>query len=356
MYNWIPTKLLFFCSSLLWLCCCQTAPAEADGPYPTLPDVDSLLAATSVRPFSGVVLVKSGNEILHFTGSGLNAKQEQIAFTPETSFVIGSISKQVTATLILREYQRGNINLDWHIGAYLPRLSPGWKDTVTVRQLLNHTHGIINRDQPLAFPPSSSFAYSNLGYQLLSEILEATTDQSYPELANDLFESLGMLHSTAIEQEVAKPASGLSRSTAGVLSIDSTTFTGSYLPAAYLISSANDLVLWNEALHQGGILDSLAYQQMITPSVQQDHSLFGEIGYGYGIRISDQGSLAELGHTGYVNGYVSLNLYYPDSKTSLIVLENLDWQAENIGETFFFEMGIREVLRRRLDRDVSLPD
>jgi CubicO group peptidase (beta-lactamase class C family) len=352
MYNWIPTKLLFFCCSLLWLCSCQTAPTDVDEPSPALPEIDSLLAVTAVRPFSGVVLVQSGDETLHFTGCGLDADQKPIAFTPETSFVIGSISKQVTAALVLREYQRTNINLDWRIGAYLPRLSPEWKDTVTVRQLLNHTHGIVDRAKPLVFPPGTNFAYSNLGYELLSEILEATTDQPYPELVNDLFASLGMLHSTAIAQEATNLATGLSRSTAEVLSIDSTTFTGSYLPAAYLISSASDLVLWNEAVHQGGLFDSLAYEQMITPSVQQDHSLFGNIGYGYGLRISAQDGLVEIGHTGYVDGYVSLNLYYPSSKTSLVVLENLDWQADDIGDTFYFEMGVREALRRYLGKEL----
>ena len=352
MYNWFPSSLLLLTScSLLWLCGCKAEPAGAGGGPATLLGIDSLLAATSVRPFSGVVLVKAGGKTIHFSGAGLDADKKPTTFTPETSFVIGSISKQVTATLVLREYQRGNIDLDWRIGAYLPRLSPGWKDTVTVRQLLNHTHGIINREHPLAFAPGTNFSYSNLGYQLLAEILEATTDQPYPELVNDLFASLGMLHSTAIEPEATNLATGFSRSAAGVLTIDTTALTGSYLPAAYLISSAGDLARWNKALHQGGILDSLAYQQMIIPSAQQHHSLFGEVGYGYGLRISDLDDLVEIGHTGYVNGFVSLNLYYPELKTSLIVLENLDWRAADIGETFAFEMGVREVFRGCLGRE-----
>ncbi|MFK8162111.1 MAG: serine hydrolase domain-containing protein [Lewinella sp.] len=352
MHNSFTSHLLLLTScSLLCLYSCQTPPAAANAASPTLPEIDSLLAVTSSRPFSGVVLVQSGDEVLHFTGAGLDTDQQPTAFTPATAFLIGAISKQVTATLVLREYQRGNINLDWRIGAYLPRLSPGWKDSVTVRQLLNHTHGIVDEKQPLAFAPGTNFVYSNRGYYLLSEILEATTDQSYAELVDDLFASLGMLHSTATESEAATLVSGISRPSASVSSIDPASVKSPYLPDTYLVSSAGDMVRWNEALHQGGILDSLAYQQMITPSGQQHHSLSSKVGYGIGLWISDEDNLREIGHTGYVEGFASLNLYYPESATSLIVLGNHDWLGD-IDDPSVFEIGVREALRRYLGKEL----
>lgn len=345
------TKLCLLLSCALALLCsgCQPAAPTGDQAFTPLTEaIDSLLQAPAERPFSGVVLVQQGEEVVYFTGKGLGADLEPTEFTPETAFVIGSLSKQVTAALVLREAQRGNINLAWRIGAYLPRLAPGWKDTVTVHQLLNHTHGIVGREAPLAFPAGTEFAYSNLGYQLLAEILEATTDQPYAELVNDLFAALAMDHSAARPEEVSTLVPGYSRQETGKLQPDTTTFTGSYLPAAYLISSAGDLAKWNRALHQGGILDSQAYQQLITPTARQQHVLFGEVGYGYGVRISDEGGVLEIGHTGYVPGYVTLNLYYPESGLSLVVLENLDWKAERIAATFQPQLVLRELVRQRL--------
>lgn len=339
---------LLTCALALLISGCQPAAPAGDQSLVTLTKaIDSLLQAPAERPFSGVVLVQQGEEVVYFTGKGLGANLEPTEFTPETAFVIGSLSKQVTAALVLREAQRGNINLRWRIGAYLPRLPPGWKDTVTVHQLLNHTHGIVAREAPLAFPSGTAFAYSNLGYQLLAEILEATTERTYPELAEELFAELGMGHSTAVPAEATGLATGFARDSTGGLYPDTSTFTGSYLPAAYLISSAGDLARWNVALHEGGILDSMFYQRMITPATRQQHSLFGEVGYGYGLRVAEQDGALEIGHTGYVPGYVSLNLYYPGQKLSLIVLENLDWRAAEIGESFWWEMEVRKIFREQ---------
>lgn len=66
----------------------------------------------------------------------------------------------------------------------------------------------------------------------------------------------------------------------------------------------------------------------------------------FALRINNSENILEIGHTGYVPGYLSMNFYYPDSKINIIVLENLDWKDENIKKTFYFELKIRELLKR----------
>ncbi|HEX9513956.1 MAG TPA: serine hydrolase domain-containing protein [Puia sp.] len=61
----------------------------------------------------------------------------------------GSISKQITAVLVLRAYDQGKLRLQDTLRRYLPDLKASWADSITVHQLLTHTHGITYLDQPL---------------------------------------------------------------------------------------------------------------------------------------------------------------------------------------------------------------
>lgn len=95
-------------------------------------------------------------------------------------------------TLILKEVEKGSINLQSSIKKYLPDLTESWADSVTVHQLLNHTHGIVDTEKPLVFKPGSRFKYGNLSYMLLGEILAKVSGKTYVELADELFRKLNM--------------------------------------------------------------------------------------------------------------------------------------------------------------------
>jgi D-alanyl-D-alanine carboxypeptidase len=118
------------------------------------------------------------------------------------------------------------------------------------------------------------------------------------------------------------------------------------IPAAGLISTAADLVLWNNALHGGKLLKAESYAKMISPDALSQHSLFGNeaIGYGFGIRINHKAKTLEYGHTGIVQeqGFTSINLFYPKTKTSIIVLENQCF--DNFAISYFFESEIRKLV------------
>ncbi|MCE7054330.1 beta-lactamase family protein [Algoriphagus sp. AGSA1] len=79
-------------------------------------------------------------------------------------FVIGSISKQITSVLVLREYEKGNLSLNDKIATYLPSIDQSWSKSVTIHHLLTHTHGVVDVNQPLGFEPGAQFQYSQLGF------------------------------------------------------------------------------------------------------------------------------------------------------------------------------------------------
>ena len=132
---------------------------------------------------------------------------------PDTAFDVGSITKQFTATAILRLEMDGKLNTEDRLGKFLPGIAksvgldlpPGGirEDVaaITLHQMLSHTSGINSLyldqspswkeyiqeilKQPLAAPPGTKFLYSNSGYDLLAKIVEVVSGESYERYLRD---------------------------------------------------------------------------------------------------------------------------------------------------------------------------
>jgi CubicO group peptidase (beta-lactamase class C family) len=122
-----------------------------------------------------------------------------------------------------------------------------------------------------------------------------------------------------------------------------------FIPAAGLVTTAEDLMKWNILLHNGKLLGTDFYTKMTTATATRNHPIFGDVPYGYALQMA-RGEPYEIGHGGYAPGFASINFYYPKEKLSLIVLENLDWQAKDMKENFWFETAIRELVRLEIGR------
>ncbi len=118
---------------------------------------------------------------------GYSDLEKKTPMTLNDQFVIGSISKQITAVLLLRQYEKGRIGLENEINKYLIEINQPWSKEVTIHQLLTHTHGIVDLDKPLEFKQGSQFHYSQLGYELLARILEKITGKKFEKTINRTF-------------------------------------------------------------------------------------------------------------------------------------------------------------------------
>ncbi|HEY1044855.1 MAG TPA: serine hydrolase, partial [Bacteroidia bacterium] len=112
--------------------------------------------------------------------------------------------------------------------------------------------------------------------------------------------------------------------------------------AAKFISTANDLLIWNRSLHGGKVLKPATLSLMLSPkeNAVRNHSLFGTTYYGYGPTIDHKDSILQYGQTGYCPGFTSMNFYYPDTKSSIIILKNVDYQKSDFTETFYHHMAL----------------
>ncbi|WP_289661872.1 serine hydrolase domain-containing protein [Flavobacterium panacagri] len=317
--NFIPKislLLLFILSS------CHSSAQKKDDYQKS---IDSLIQNTTNPVFNGVMLISQNGKILYSKAKGYSNFETKKPLTLDSQFEIMSITRQITAALVLKEVEKGKIDLHTPIKKYLPNIKQTWADTITIHQLLNHSHGITDLQKPLLFKPGSDFKYGNEGYPILGQILESVTKKSYSELANDLFKKLKMNNTFCYSKDKDRNlVTGYMNNGGNLEKAENNLISPYKVPSGGLISTVNDLLIWNNNLHKGKILKPESYKLMTSYTIKNQHNFFGKDkeGYGYGLRIIEKEPIKYFGHTGLGNGFSAVNLYFPESDVSLIVLEN----------------------------------
>ena len=169
------------------------------------------------QQFMGSVLVAEKDNIIFAQGYGLADVEQDIPNTPDTKFMIGSITKQFTAMLITQLVERGKLRLDNTISDFVPEFPKDIGDSITVEMLLCHSSGLIFpegiekyyyastkqeylqeylkqlAEDGLRFEPGQGYGYSNAGYFILGLIIEKVTGKSYEDvLTEQILKPLGM--------------------------------------------------------------------------------------------------------------------------------------------------------------------
>lgn len=297
--------------------------------------------------FDGAVLVAENGKIVYQGAFGLANREWNIPNQADTKFMIGSISKPLTAVLMLIQVQKGLINLDGTIEDYLPEFKNKPAAKVTIKQLLTHTSGIPNYDiikdffpkisrqnytraeylkvfidAPLAFAPGSNYTYSSWGYFTLGHIMERATKKSYAQLmADDIFKKIGMNNSGSYEhtQIVNKRATGYDYSFGGYTSADfrdqsNTMGTGD------IYSTVGDLFKFHMALANYTLLNETLTKQMFTPGIKP-----ADYGYGWFNKpytYNEKDTVASNFHLGMTEGFISFMRRIPANKSLVVILCN----------------------------------
>lgn len=174
--------------------------------------------------------------------------------------------------------------------------------------------------------PGAAFNYSNKGYRLLGEIAEAASGKSYDANARELFAKAGLTATYTAENFTGKNLAGAhtgpNSNTTPVPNMPQRLAYGSISTAAGgLLSTVSDLHRWNAALHKGKVLQPNSLKKFVTQTSMMKHPVIGQVGYGYGIMLSERPK--SYLHTGYVKGSPTLLIFYPQSKTSMVVVSNI---------------------------------
>lgn len=303
---------------------------------------ESLLAGYPVDGPGAAVLVKRGDEVLYRGARGLANVELGVPLSPYHVFRIGSVSKQFGAAALLKLAEQGKLSLDDPLSRFLPDYPNAAK--ITLAQLLNHTAGIRNytampetgmktrmdvdiatkigyfRDAPVDFAPGEGWSYSNSGYILVGAVIEQASGQSWDAyLEQALLEPTGLRHTgygNAATGVIPGHVTGYDHQDGKTVSAELFSMTQPNVAGA-LVSSVDDMARWNEALHQGRLLQADSYRRMITPEGKAR-----EAHYGLGLENIELGGHRVIQHDGGIPGFNSYNAYLPETRTSVVVLRN----------------------------------
>ena len=292
----------------------------------------------SQNKFNGSISIAQNGEKLYEKENGYGDFQAKTKLDSSSVFAIASVSKQFTAVLILLQQEAGKLNVNDKASKYLTDFQKPNFEKVTIHQLLNHTSGLNDFGENLQFESGTDYSYSNKGYNYLGEIIAKVTGKSYDQNAKELFAKVGMTHSSTAGLFQGKDFAYSNTGTADAAQkvenmpkrlAEKTIST----PAGGILSTVNDLHKWNEALYSGKILKPESLAAFRKNYVTRKHYVLGNVGYGYGI-MSNIGRPEAYFHTGYVKGAPSLLIYYPETRTSVVILSNI--ANEGKGKEFIF--------------------
>ncbi|MBA4749378.1 MAG: beta-lactamase family protein [Alphaproteobacteria bacterium] len=280
--------------------------------------IEDSLTNGALRPLQGLVLIAQGDEPLFYDMRGTRG-----GLHLDAPFLIASLSKQVTAALVLRVRGADGKKLNVHepIKTYFPKATDTWMSCVSLHHMLTHTSGIKAVGESLLFEPGSQFNYSNEVYDLVGTILEMVTGQSYNQLVQDLFAQVGMKDSLAPDWDILTECpcvTGYFEALEGNVHVCEVVRATKSNPSSGLVSTARDLLKWNRVLHTGKLLSDKRYKAMCTPFSNREK----DTGYGYGVQIHDHEEGKEVSHNGIAPGYLSTLKYVTKKEVSIIVLEN----------------------------------
>lgn len=286
--------------------------------------IDSIF---SENQLNGSVLVINNDTILYQNSNGFENFNDKKVLDDHSIFAIASISKQFTAVLVLLLEDQGKLNTDDYVSKYLDDFQSRQFEKITLKDLLNHTSGISDFGNGLLSKPGSEFHYSNKGYLLLGKIIEKVSGKSYDKNAKELFRKLGMKNTFTANETVGKNFAdaylGTPKNNQIVENMPKRLAKDEIsVPAGGILSTTNDLNLWNQSLYNGKILTQVTFNKFSEKSADRKHPIFGAMDYGFGIMMDVKPPLAYF-HSGYVRGSPSLNIYYPETKTSVIILSNI---------------------------------
>lgn len=293
--------------------------------------IDSLLLNSD---FNGVITLAKDTTVIYSKAMGFSDMETKTPIDVEDQFVIGSISKQITAILILSASEKGKLQLEDTIDQYLKDIDQDWTKTITIHQLLTHTHGIQGLDEPLAFKPGSQFQYSQLGYELLAQILEVVSNKTFEALSMELFKTYDLGNSSPPQsKQFDKLVKGYEEQENGELAY-ATNSLANYAAAGSFISNARDLIRWNYLLHSNQLVAPQTLALMKTRYATREHPIFDSVEYGYGLLFKKGENNIQIGALGYAPGFVSASYYYPQSQLNLVVLENTAKHLPDFRKTF----------------------
>jgi CubicO group peptidase (beta-lactamase class C family) len=307
------------------------------------------------------IVVVEGLRVAYSYSFGVTDSENPKPVTNRSLFHMASVSKPFTGTAVMQLAQRRKIILDAAVAEYLPyfKVHGKHKGVVTVRQMLTHTAGLPEvtdyhwgdphdddgaleryvrslRDLQLEFRPGTAFKYSNIGYDILGELVFKASGKTYDDYVYDhILAPLGMTESTMLARKVDRRRLVLGHvlDSKGHPSASRVyPYNRAHAPSSGLFSNARDMTRWAVAnLNRGQlrgrrILRSKTYDAMWESARELDDLEGGpgtSVGLGWFLKNHRGNSL--MTHSGGDTGFLSDLALLPEKGIAVVWMSNCDW-------------------------------
>ncbi len=331
------------------------------------------------------------HKLIYAKGFGVTSVEDSgVAVTPETLFRIGSVTKPLTGTAIMRLVEAGKLDLDTPIKAYIDWLRLNDSDAtehVTLRMLLSHTSGLPTdgqyfgvrdpqglevsiREQLPTYTPVAPYntilSYSNPGLNLAGYVAEKVSGKHYAALMQELvFDPLHMQRTT-FDPTVAMTyplAQSHDLDKDGTLRVQHRYVDNvAYYPSGFAISTVVDLANFAIMHMQQGTFQG---QPVLTPeSVQEMHKMQASLytledtAYGLTFFLKTYKGIQQIWHDGGISRFGSRLALLPETGTAVIMtfsrwLPTADVVTEYIFDTLL-TLPKQQAEPQRIEPDRSL--
>ena len=355
--------VLIAISSLL---CAAFAPA-ASAQAPPAAQLNAIFSKVVTAPNQPglAVLIRQNGRTLFERVYGMRDLRSNLLITANTNFRLASCTKQFTAMAIMLLVHDGKLRYDEPLTNIFPEF-PAYGRAITIRNLLNHTSGLIAYEdlmdkmyagkqwykipqitdaQVLAlaeqqtgtkFPPGTKWEYSNGGYCILAMIVQKVSGMPFAEfLRRRIFAPLKMDHTVAHvfgKDTIANRAYGHTNDSGVWLETDQSP-TSATLGDGGIYSSLDDLAKWDDALRNHTLLSAAEFQPAITPenSAAVSPSAVDDLpkaaaaqplAYGFGWFLDPYRGHPRMWHYGSSIGFNSIIERFTGNNLTIIILAN----------------------------------
>jgi CubicO group peptidase (beta-lactamase class C family) len=339
-------------------------PVFNKGDFPSAVTVLDTIIKNNLKqhriPGAAVALVHEGR-VIFSRCYGYADIEKKVAITEDTYFMVGSLTKSFTALAVLNLIEQGKIDPNADIKKYIPDFSiRSFNDgeaPITVNHLLTHTSGLMIdyyarfnsekkysnadllsqlRNEYLCFKPGSACKYSNIGYRLLSMIIEQVTGERFEDyLEKEVFKPLGLNESSFDYTD--DMAFSMSKGHEGHTEVSR--LDNEDKSASGLFSTLKDMTVFLKFLtsrpiqSSGGINNDKIIDSIIknaNPAIDTFYDNKNTYSSGWYLNFYQfQGIHTVLSNSGSINGFSTAVAYIPEKRLGIIILTNssLGWKA-----------------------------
>ncbi|OJJ19254.1 hypothetical protein BKI52_20800 [marine bacterium AO1-C] len=327
----------------------STVLAQNDQPKNKAQEIEKVLNLFHKQgKFNGTALIVEGGKVLYKGSFGFESAHTKKAINSRSAFYLASVTKQFTATAIVKLQELGKLSYDHSIARYLPKLKH--YQAITIRHLLQHTSGIsdyegwykalyglkqedknadyaqlfeqkwktklltnetiieaLRKYRPtLNFATGEKFEYSNTNYILLASIVERASGLSFDKfLKKYLFEPAGMRNAYVYHLKMKKSPKNRVygfKTVNGLRKANDLMFMDGVIGDGNVYGSAEDLLKWDEALYTEKIIKNASKEKAFAPGILNNGQPTS-YGFGWAI-IKPQQKIMHLGQwTGFQSAF-----------------------------------------------------